>query len=88
MSKVVHVSDKVHAKAKRFCTENRLRMSDWVASLINEAISAQRIEPAVGTEPATVPKKKRLPKLDQQSTEGADAPPYELPPFWERAKNK
>ncbi len=56
MSKVIHLSEKAHARAKMFCKEHSLRMSDWVASLINEiqvsgchtadwvAVSAQPID--------------------------------------------
>jgi hypothetical protein len=38
MSKVIHLSDDAHAKAKAFCKEHTLKMSDWVAALIDTAI--------------------------------------------------
>ena len=39
MSKVIHLSDDAHAKAKAFCKEHSLKMSDWVAALIDTAIA-------------------------------------------------
>ena len=45
MSKVVHLSDDAHAQAKDFCRVKGLKMSDWVAGLICQAIEA-------GSEPA------------------------------------
>lgn len=35
MSKVVHLSDHAHNKAKAFCQTRGLKMSEWVASLID-----------------------------------------------------
>ena len=40
MSKVVHISDEAHAKAKAYCKQNDLRMSDWVGELIYQATEA------------------------------------------------
>lgn len=37
-SKVVHLSNEAHSKAKAFCKARGLKMSDWVAALINTAI--------------------------------------------------
>ncbi len=39
MSKVVHLDDEAHALAKEHCQNHGLRMSDWVAELIEKAIS-------------------------------------------------
>ena len=39
MSKVVHLDDEAHALAKEHCQNQGLRMSDWVAELIEKAIS-------------------------------------------------
>lgn len=39
MSKVVHLSDDAHNRAKAFCKEHGLKMSDWVAALIEQAVA-------------------------------------------------
>jgi hypothetical protein len=80
MSKVVHLIDSSHRRAKEFCKEHALRMSDWVAALIEDAIANGRTDPSVRT---LAPKKKILAKL--QLTPQADdtgMPVYARPPFW------
>jgi hypothetical protein len=47
MSKVVHLSDDAHNKAKAFCKQHSLKMSDWVAALIEEAIATGRTDPTI-----------------------------------------
>ena len=37
MPKVIHLPESAHRTAKKFCKEHGLRMSDWVATLIDEA---------------------------------------------------
>ncbi len=55
MSKVVHLSNDAHAVAKVYCKENGLKMSDWVASLITRAITAESApEPVAVSAPALV----------------------------------
>ena len=39
MSKVVHLSDEAHNKAKAYCKRFGLKMSDWVAVLIERAMN-------------------------------------------------
>lgn len=41
MSKVVHLSDHAHNKAKAYCQTRGLKMSEWVASLIDGATDSQ-----------------------------------------------
>lgn len=48
MSKVIHLSDDAHNKAKAFCKEQGLKMSDWVAALIAREIANGGSEPAPG----------------------------------------
>ncbi len=80
MSKVIHLSDDAHAKAKVFCKENSLRMSEWVASLIQEAIAHGNADPDTR---ATVPQRKILKKLeDTLQTDDEGVPVYAAPPFW------
>ena len=92
MSKVVHLSNDAHAEAKVFCKARGLKMSDWVGSLILEAISAQtqeEVEPApvpVQEVPA-VPRKKKLPEMDDTVQSADDGTPvYAQPPFWAKPK--
>lgn len=39
MSKVVHLSESAHARAKTYCQKRDLKMSEWVATLIDAATS-------------------------------------------------
>lgn len=80
MSKVVHLSDEAHAKAKAHCKERGLRMSDWVATLIDAAIEGHM---PVGPRPGVVPVQKRkdirrVGELEDQNVEAVLA----APPFW------
>ncbi len=57
MSKVVHLSDEAHTAAKNFCKQHGLKMSDWVAELIGDAIVNKRVSPsAVPPPPAARPR--------------------------------
>ena len=84
MSKVVHLSNEAHADAKLWCKARGLKMSDWVGSLILEAIAAEVKEEEVApVEETQAPRKKALPRLDEQSQAGNDGTPvYSQPPFW------
>jgi hypothetical protein len=80
MSKVVHLSDDAHRRAKEFCKQQGLRMSDWVATLIDEAVSQGRADDNVRV---FVPKKKILERLDTKpQTDDSGVPVYAKPPFW------
>ncbi len=46
MSKVIHLSDDAHNTAKGFCKQHGLKMSDWVAALIADAIATGRVNPS------------------------------------------
>lgn len=91
MSKVIHLSDEAHHKAKEFCREHGLKMSDWVANLIEVAISN-----GVGAIPmiqsnvrALVQKKKPLELMDDpQPTLEDGLPVYAAPPFWAKANGR
>jgi antitoxin component of RelBE/YafQ-DinJ toxin-antitoxin module len=74
-SKVVHISDETHERAKKFCKERNIRMSDWVNSLIMERIN--------GPEAVPVEKGKSLPNLSR--TRYCDDPAAEEP-FWNKEK--
>ena len=66
-------------------------MSDWVGSLILEAISAEtqeaEPEPVPVQEAPAAPRKKKLPEMDDtiQSTDDG-TPVYAQPPFWAKPK--
>ncbi|OGQ91658.1 MAG: hypothetical protein A2289_19400 [Deltaproteobacteria bacterium RIFOXYA12_FULL_58_15] len=84
MSKVVHLSEEAHIRAKDFCKLHSLRMSDWVATLIDEAITKGRTDTNVRT---LVPKKKILEKLEAKpQMDDAGVPVYSRPPFWNSHK--
>ncbi len=85
MSKVVHLSDDAHQRAKDFCKENRLKMSDWVAVLIDDAIARGHKE----TERAPVNRKKPLQRVEERPAPPPEpvqegVPAYAMPPFWAR----
>ena len=87
MSKVVHLSNDAHALAKVYCKSRGLKMSDWVGSLIIDAISAQE-EPKQPEQPQDVslPRKKQLPRMDDSVQSTADGVPvYAQPPFWAKS---
>ncbi len=92
MSKVVHLSEEAHAEAKTFCKARGLKMSDWVASLIIDAVSgkpgAPQVEKAIPTpvpvvRAASSSRKKLLPRLDgPRELIDEDIPELSAPPFW------
>lgn len=93
MSKVIHLSDDAHAKAKAFCREHGLKMSDWVANLIDSAMQGGEVTPIVVPQQseesnvrALVQKKKVLEAYEEQSQAPDDGlPAYAAPPFWAKA---
>lgn len=93
MSKVVHLTEDAHRRAKDFCNENDLKMSDWVAMLIEEAIAAGTTKPqlrADGGVRGLAPKKKILERLEakQAIPQEEHVPVYAQPPFWARRMAK
>ena len=93
MSKVVHLSDDAHNNAKAFCKEHGLKMSDWVASLIDGAICAGGGNTAVPAPVfddnvrALVQKKKVLEQYVEEPQTAEDGLPiYSAPPFWSKAR--
>ena len=81
MSKVVHLSNDAHAKAKMFCKSHGLKMSDWVGTLIFKAIHSEEVSNNREVKVATpLPKKKKLPKMEEDVVDGT--PIYAKPPFW------
>jgi hypothetical protein len=94
MSKVIHLSDDAHNKAKEFCREHSLKMSDWVASLINIAIhvdnplSMASIASAEANVRTLVQKKKLIEHAESAAQTGDEALPiYAAPPFWAQAEH-
>jgi hypothetical protein len=89
MSKVIHLSDEAHNKAKAFCKEHGLKMSDWVAGLIDAAVAGGfgpvgRV--AQGNVRALVQKKKLLENYTETNGTADDGlPVYAAPPFWAKA---
>ena len=95
MSKVIHLSDDAHNKAKAFCKEHGLKMSDWVAALIDAAIAGGDVEMPIGLPPqednvrAFVQKKKVLEHYEEQNQTAEDGlPAYAAPPFWAKAHGR
>ena len=81
MSKVVHLSNSSHAEAKAYCKDRGLRMSDWVASLIEQAIEG--LQAAERSD--VVLRKKPVKRLDENLGPEEMVPAYAMPPFWARA---
>ncbi len=82
MSKVVHLSDDAHNKAKAFCKQHGLKMSDWVADLITEAVVTGRTEPGKAPPPRSITVT-AAPVMQAQMpvTERIMAPPPPPPPM-------
>ena len=83
MSKVVHLTDDAHNKAKDYCKERGLRMSDWVANLIETAIAGDQPLP-LPDRPGVMPVAKRrdLRRHDENAGRGDVEAVYAAPPFW------
>ena len=102
MSKVIHLSDQAHNNAKNFCKQYGLKMSDWVAELIVDAIVNNRVDPHTAPSPTAPPPPSSAPhvpnnappkkKLEHFVEGGAEevpeAPPWAAPPFWSKSQNK
>jgi hypothetical protein len=86
MSKVIHLSDDAHNKAKAYCKEQGLKMSDWVASLIDTAISSGigAITPEFDDNVRALVQKKKVLEHYEETPQIADdgLPVYAAPPFW------
>ncbi len=92
MSKVIHLSDEAHSKAKAHCRDHGLKMSDWVAGLIDAAMAMamaggqQAASAADDNVRALVQKKKVLEQFDEKPPSADDGvPAYAAPPFWANA---
>jgi hypothetical protein len=79
-SKVVHIPDAIHNAAKRYCTANKLAMSQWVVELIVAAVpelKARKQTPVGKSAPVS------------KHTPDEIVPPKDVeavisgPPFWE-----
>jgi len=84
MSKVIHLSDDAHNTAKGFCKQHGLKMSDWVAALIAEAIAHGRTNPSQSrlSPPAPVAHAHAAPQVAVAVAPPAHvaAPPAVMPP--------
>lgn len=94
MSKVIHLSDNAHNAAKNFCKQHGLKMSDWVADLVADAIQNNRVDPRTAprpTPPAPVqtqapqassgPPKKRLEQINERPAPSSGVIASEVPPW-------
>ncbi len=85
MSKVIHLSDRAHEKAKKHCRGLNTPMSDWVAYLIESAVLVASDAPASRPLPQRVDvvRKKRLDPASGSSNVGSEGQQvYTSPPFW------
>lgn len=91
MSKVIHLSDDAHNKAKKFCSEHALKMSDWVATLITLAVRGEKLNAASSIVAAenmrALVQKKKLSEPSETPSQADDEgfPVYSAPPFWAQA---
>ncbi|MEL6545173.1 MAG: hypothetical protein AAFQ82_11155 [Myxococcota bacterium] len=80
-TKVVHLSTDAHSLAKKHCKENGLKMSDWVANLIRQAVSEAKKETITNNVRDLVPKK-RVDADEIKAEEKEEVPAWAQPPFW------
>jgi hypothetical protein len=79
--KVIHIDADTHRIAKLFCEKNELRMSNWVADLIIEAIvNNKTFVKSVGPITRPVPVPMREPELAPPEKPQED--PWIKDPFW------
>lgn len=95
MSKVVHLSDDAHARAKAHCQRAGLKMSEWVAALIERATAEPEPQGASPADAAPVLPPGQVQALTPRigtthrgaaGSEDVDGalPLYAAPPFWAR----
>lgn len=41
ITRVVHLPDAIHARAKKYCYENGVTMTSWVSQLVHAAVKTQ-----------------------------------------------
>lgn len=90
MSKVIHLSDQAHNAAKAFCRQHSLKMSDWVADLILDAVNSNRVEPrtvmrSAPPAPVSAPVTAAMPAVTVSATA---APKKKLEQIPERSGNE
>lgn len=86
-TKVVHLSTDAHSLAKKHCKEHGLKMSDWVANLIRQAVSDAKKETIANNVRDLVPKK-RVEADESSVAQKEEVPAWAQPPFWaQRARN-
>jgi len=84
MSKVLHVSDDLHALIAEVSKRDGRSMKEWVNYVLTEYIhKGTRMPPrAVASSPQPVSRKRTEPSNGSDRTDGPS--PWELPPFWQR----
>ena len=75
MGKVVHVSDDLHDRVKRFCMGKNVNVQSWVSELIVSAIKENRPIPEI---------RKPKPSGDRRSEQSNV---WKQPPFWKSKKS-
>jgi hypothetical protein len=83
--KVIHLSDEIHARMKAYCTEHDLVASQWVESLIHNAVSGNEEVKRVERESAVVNKKERV---DFFTPCASSDDPWAKPPFWDKSEDE
>ncbi len=86
-TKVIHLSTDAHTLAKKHCKEHGLKMSDWVANLIRQAISESK-EETITSNVRNFVSKKRVAVPSSLEDQVEEVPAWAQPPFWaQRARN-
>ncbi|OGQ89307.1 MAG: hypothetical protein A2289_24805 [Deltaproteobacteria bacterium RIFOXYA12_FULL_58_15] len=84
---MIHLPAKAHARAKEFCKQHDMKMSDWVTTLVNEAIDRSVPSPVVTVDEGSTLKKKILSKLSNVPQTADGVPLYEKAPFWKKGNS-
>ena len=74
MSKVIHLSDRAHHHAKVHCQRGGLKMSEWVAQLIDQAVNGDSL-PAAPASQMRVASSANIPSVDEAAALADDAEP-------------
>lgn len=78
MGQVVHLTDEAHVRAKQFCKDHGLKMSEWVSGLVLDAI---RRGPGGLTLVGPAPVPRRVVVENPEPTLPGNEP-WSRPPFW------
>jgi hypothetical protein len=81
-TKVIHLSNEVHALAKEHCAKMGVLLKEWAERALQSTI--EREDPSRKLQTFSYVQKKPLTELNHMGENDDGIKQWELPPFWER----